>query len=1456
MRKTKAILLLLMSMIICCFLGFAYSCKKDDTANKIVLDSTFNETYEYTGTAITLPTAHVEDDNGKLISYDVTYTIYQDDKDIESSQYSSFTLKVGAYKLVYSYGKLSLEKNFSIVDTTAPTIVFTGTVGSQFLQDMDNNTGFLPTADITDLSQDDGMTVDYNLVFTNADNVKTTVEFNKMNFSYTANEFGTYTYTVTATDAYDNSSTESLSWRIKDRTWQPSSVKDGYLADFDEEGYINYIEPGNVDQYYQITDITEDYLTEYHGESGVVKIVMGFNHAPDYGGYNSVRLTLPNVGQFTADNIKGKYLAIRMYIDDDLNGLLSRQMIWGGNIAEIQGDSVTKTEKYIVQGVQVGKWFTMYIDASTIAQLKMYNKDNTTCTQVQICFADDASLKGTNEHMTLYVAGIAIADKLPSQTGLVVSGNTATWDSIANATNYQVEMNGVTTIVTTTSIALDGTKGYIKVTPRVDGVTALDGDYEVATYGVDAKDYLALFNDDIYTNLVDSDTIDVNYQYYKIEKELTSEGLKLQLAANGVSGINTGFRLHLIEALNGTTADYLIIKLKVDNEKFTTLTIKDANGKTLGALSLEDKSGDFFEIKISLDSYDSTSESLQFLFGPATSAGAVTGGVEVVLQEIKAVTYLSIPVISDNKTGHIISWAAVEKATGYIISVDGVEQRVTDTQYNYTGSKGVFKVKAIGDSIKLVDSDYTTEYYFDARLDNESLTGFAYDSANKIISWTDIANKSKYEVKIGNDTIDATTNSFDYTNYTSYDTVYVRGVGTDTYRDTEWVELKIINDAIYEVEGSITITADNIGYATNSLIQLNGLSLDTFEGDASAGATAYLYGNVTINGIQTNVTASFFGNANKTFMISDLGEDTDKVLKLAANTVLYQGTTAYTIAEDVSLYYFNSSKSWCILVGDFSLKKTGWGTSSILQLSDVELPEFDVFDGNGETAVGFIGASGTGAASAKYYNSAVLQFNGSFAENTVITFEEGLIIYNTATKTAYRLSSNFDIAFVSNTWNVVKGSVNLSGIGWGNNTLFQIGSVKIDVDSDATESSGNTTNNLSYGGKIVVNGTAITMTLKYFNDSNILMFSGGDFTKNDILVISKGLIICQTSTKRAYVTDSDVYLIYNGGAEAGSWQVLSMAVITVDSVNGSSTAGNVKLNVTGLPNGTVDCTLANISGDNGAVTVTATCESGVLTITGEFGETFTLKSGSVFKVGDNYYILSGNDVALIYSGDTWGSVTGVITITSAGYTTSSVIQISQTLDFEENTVNTSGVKAEYNGETFTSFTMQYWSSSVLQFNISTTGVKGDILTIKGGSIFAQNGKFYKLDSDVNFMLVEKNGSLEWSYVKLFAITGVHWGNSSLVQVLADWGVDTAKGDTNLSVDYSGAQFTFSGDNNGAVTTVVYQAGTKKLQPHFTGITTDTIITIKKGSIFVFENVKYVLKEDFSCKWDGSNWVAV
>ena len=632
----------------------------------IVLDGELavDGTLEYTNEAIQFPMAHVENGHGEILSYDVAYEVKNlKDKSVLEDKYAMFDLKPGKYELRYIYKsgiKVTKTVAFEIQDTQSPVITFTGIPNGLFLQDLDKDTpNKLPLYDIADASKDDGIELTRALMFKGEkDTDFKEVTYRDMNNSYEITEFGQFKYVLTATDTYGNSGTNEAVWKVKDRDWKPEkALKAGYLADYATEGYTNYIEAGDANQYYKIgNDYSDAWLEEYEGAKGVFKIDMGFNNAAGYGN-NTIRLHFAKT--FTQKDIEGKYLAVRLRVEGE--NLRDSMLFAGNNVAFRKEDSTTRAFSATVSGVEVGKWKTYYIDAATVQAIGVYPKGtyNPTTTFyeggkpaecLQLCFARKA---GYNNNMTVYIDSISLAEKL-SPTEITISGKKATWKKVEGATGYLVNLNGKEKTVTDTSYTLEGKKGYIRVTPLGDGALTLDGEETTAVYGINPGSKLAAFDDELYMDLISehlcfsTEQEHEGYRPKSLEGKLTKNGLKVDIGT-GNWGVVTGIRMLFPKTQAKGSNTTLILNMNVSNAKYGNIRVYDYDGQLMQSIPLDGKNtGKMHKFEIDVTAYDKTLKGIQLIFGPKDTT-AVPDGVSVEFKEIYlANTYTKIKV--DGKT--------------------------------------------------------------------------------------------------------------------------------------------------------------------------------------------------------------------------------------------------------------------------------------------------------------------------------------------------------------------------------------------------------------------------------------------------------------------------------------------------------------------------------------------------------------------------------------------------------------------------------------------------------------------------------------------------------------------------------------------------------------------------------------------------------------------------------------
>ena len=639
----------------------------DTSGYKIVVEGEFGDgaVIEYTGGKVQFPVAHVADGNGKIQSYAVQYKVVNlADKSEKTDEYATFELKTGKYQLIYTYTNdpaVNKTISFSVQDTVSPVITFMDVPNGLFLQDITEDTvNKLPLYQIADASTAEGIDLKRELTFKGEmDADFREYEYRSINNSYMIEGFGTFRYTLTATDAYGNQTVEMVQWKVKDRDWLPDqALPQGILADYSSEGYCNLVESGDANQYYKIgNDYTDSWLAEFEGAQGVLKIDLPFNNAVGWGN-NTIRLRVPK--RFTQKDLEGKYLAVRIYVEGEH---IKDNFLSAGNNVEFRAeDATTRAFSTGVSGLKTGQWMTFYIEAATAENIGMYpnatyNPDTTfyeggdPSDAIQLCFHRDT---GYYNNMTLYVDSISIAEHLEDTT-VTVHGNQATWTPVAGAAGYRININGQESIVEATTAELPGTKGYIRVTPLGNGVTTLDAQTVTAVYGLDAGDSLARFDDPLYIDLFtdqlnfSTDAEHNGYRPQSLTGSYDSNGVTMEIGT-GAWGVVSGVRLQFPnpqEKGNNTT---LVLNMMVSNSDYDQIRVYDYDGTPLGTLSLEDSfAGQFREYELDISSYQKKLTGIQLIFGPNKEFSSVNSGVSVCFKDISLKnTYYPITVDGKN----------------------------------------------------------------------------------------------------------------------------------------------------------------------------------------------------------------------------------------------------------------------------------------------------------------------------------------------------------------------------------------------------------------------------------------------------------------------------------------------------------------------------------------------------------------------------------------------------------------------------------------------------------------------------------------------------------------------------------------------------------------------------------------------------------------------------------------
>ena len=643
--------------------------KKYEAGYKIVLDEPleFGAEIDYAA-EISLPGAVVKDKNGEIVSYDIEYRITDSENKTISSEYSSFALKPGEYTVTYYYSSmLSLDIKFKVVDRVAPAISFRNVPNDLFVG-ADKN-GFLPLVDIDDAS---AVETEVKLEFAAFGGEKHEVEYSKMADSFAVTEPGVFTFTVTATDASGNKTTESVTWLAKDPGWTDSALEDGLYSDFGEEAYLNTVKAGDVNKYWTVSDYTQGWLENYEGASGVLKLGLSFTDTQN----TSVAVKLAKPIKWS--DLKGKYILARVYVEGD--GLENYFGFAGNQKIQFADELSAATEKK--SPLVTGKWTTYALDCDRAVALRMYSDENddkdnpsSDIKQIQFCFTrSDKSLA----RMYLYLDGISVAEKLPAAENVKVENGVLAWNAVENASGYRVNVNGTETVTDKTQITLTETKGYAFVTALGNEKTYMESDKSFAVFGLEAKDgEYASFDDPLYEYFVGDDVkvgsetagykpTSVSVKYDETNRKLTAT------VGKGGWGICTALAMRFPRKVDVSEVKTIALGMTADVAGMCNeIAVYDYDyTKQLGKIVIEEGVTRYFIDVSEMDELGG----LQFVYQNKIDGNLQDMGDRKITFDfdfIAPAVELGAPEVAVDNANKTISWNAVENAVSYAIVKDG-----------------------------------------------------------------------------------------------------------------------------------------------------------------------------------------------------------------------------------------------------------------------------------------------------------------------------------------------------------------------------------------------------------------------------------------------------------------------------------------------------------------------------------------------------------------------------------------------------------------------------------------------------------------------------------------------------------------------------------------------------------------------------------------------------------------
>ena len=655
--------------------------KKYEAGYKIVLDEPleFGAEIDYAA-EISLPGAVVKDKNGEIVSYDIEYRITDSENKTISSEYSSFALNPGEYTVTYYYSSmLSLDIKFKVVDRVAPAISFRNVPNDLFVG-ADKN-GFLPLVDIDDAS---AVETEVKLEFATFGGEKHEVEYSKMADSFAVTEPGVFTFTVTATDASGNKTTESVTWLAKDPGWTDSALEDGLYSDFGEEAYLNTVKAGDVNKYWTVSDYTQGWLENYEGASGVLKLGLSFTDTQN----TSVAVKLAKPIKWS--DLKGKYILARVYVEGD--GLENYFGFAGNQKIQFADELSAATEKK--SPLVTGKWTTYALDCDRAVALRMYSDENddkdnpsSDIKQIQFCFTrSDKSLA----RMYLYLDGISVAEKLPAAENVKVENGILAWNAVENASGYRVNVNGTETVTDKTQITLTETKGYAFVTALGNEKTYTESDKSFAVFGLEAKDgEYASFDDPLYEYFVGDDVkvgsetagykpTSVSVKYDETNRKLTAT------VGKGGWGICTALAMRFPRKVDVSEVKTIALGMTADVAGMCNeIAVYDYDyTKQLGKIVIEEGVTRYFIDVSEMDELGG----LQFVYQNKIDGTLQDMGDRKITFDfdfIAPAVELGAPEVAVDNASKTISWNAVENAVSYAIVKDGETiGRTTELSYD------------------------------------------------------------------------------------------------------------------------------------------------------------------------------------------------------------------------------------------------------------------------------------------------------------------------------------------------------------------------------------------------------------------------------------------------------------------------------------------------------------------------------------------------------------------------------------------------------------------------------------------------------------------------------------------------------------------------------------------------------------------------------------------------------
>ena len=660
------------------------------TGSRMVFASEFKDgtVFEY-GTEQLLPRAYVVNRLGiRQKNAAVTYTFTNETDTVLESAYPVAPCdSVGQWTVRCTAGSAEATRSFTVADTVAPQIEIGAVPYDVFLDETDKEYS-IPAVNFVDASPIDYQKSYIKLLFEG-----TETSYNQMTGAFVPERAGRYELQIHAEDKYGNAADAACTWRAKDRHWQDSRLPADYLSSFDDEGYVNLVSSGFINQWWTGA-VSEEYQPEYGGETGVLRITMDYSPS----GYAVAKVYLAR--PIRIQELGDRKIVIRFRVDDEAtNGRLTL----AGNYVEAQSSSVAR---YF--DLEPGQWTTAVIDAAALREVH-YADDDGVLRSLQFGLTRQSSQKSSD----IYLASVTVATPLSTPTGVTAQDGTLRWTAVEGAVGYRVTVDGKEHTLAAGTTSLAGTGTVHKVRALGNGLTTLDSDDAVYVHAAVPAGYLSENDQPYYTELVwnNGDGVQGGMTWYEADSfaasfDAAQKAVRLDMQFGYVCA---GAVMQFPRPVKTAELDTLVVRVHLDSAVRAVKLYGYGSDGTLGTYT--DLQAGWNTLTVSRAALtaayrEETLAGLQLAFYSSAELrqGYRQGEpVTVLLGAVTNARPLAAPQAL-TLTGDRLTWNAVSGAVGYRVDEDGRQTVVKTPAYTVTGGK-LLRVTALGDGITGWDSE-------------------------------------------------------------------------------------------------------------------------------------------------------------------------------------------------------------------------------------------------------------------------------------------------------------------------------------------------------------------------------------------------------------------------------------------------------------------------------------------------------------------------------------------------------------------------------------------------------------------------------------------------------------------------------------------------------------------------------------------------------------------------------